>query len=150
MLYVLSLLGWQIQYEEEIDQNISYLAKFKWLVFMPVLPSTFSFFSPIQLLTQSSLQVCLNGVNICNTFKNDFSSHGRRKTGVLLSVTTSSGLDKSGSKIHVCSLPSHMKALLPEETVRGRNICCLSKQNKFQRYKREVWLKAIAEATTDT
>ena len=44
-----------------------------------------------------------------------------------------------------------METPLPEETIRGRNLCCLSKQIKFQRCnKTEVWLKAIAEATTDT
>lgn len=44
-----------------------------------------------------------------------------------------------------------MKTRIPEETIRGRNLCCLSKQIKFQRCnKTEVCLKAIAGATTDT
>lgn len=61
------------------------------------------------------------------------------------------GQMKSGSKTHVCSLPSHMETPLPKETIRGKNLCCLSKQIKFQRCnKTEVWLEAIAEATTDT
>ncbi len=60
-------------------------------------------------------------------------------------------LDKSGSKTRVCSLPSHTKTPFPEETIRGRNLCCLSKQIKFQRCnKTEVCLKAIAEGTADT
>lgn len=59
--------------------------------------------------------------------------------------------DKSGSKYHVCSLPSHMKTPLPKETIRGKNLCCLSKKIKFQGCnKTKVWLEAIAEATTAT
>lgn len=40
--------------------------------------------------------------------------------------------EKSGSKTHICFLPSHMKTPLPEETIIGRNLCCLSKQIKFR------------------
>lgn len=50
-----------------------------------------------------------------------------------------------------CFLPSHIKTSLPEETIRVRNLCWLSKQIKFQICNNtEVWLEAIAEATSDT